>query len=276
MKRHSIGLLFRQSVLLGITFFSSANLGWGQISSEDVQDLFVQANEAFSAANAESDPIRSERLYDRAILSYERIIDQGQIRNAKLFYNLANAYLLRKDLGNAILNYRRALELDESDANIKKNLAFARSRRQDKINLQTEQQVLQTLFFWHYDFSLRVRFLLACLGFAAMCICLTVMVWRGRNTLSVALTIISGILVACFVSSVGLDMHERQQQAFGVVIAPEVVARQGDGLNFPASFKEPLHAGTEFRLLEKRPGWFFIQLADNSEAWIPDDAGEEI
>jgi len=261
---------------LGITLFSSARMGWAKISAEEVQDLFVQANEAFSAANAETDPTRSERLYDKAILSYERIIDEGQIRNAKLFYNLANAYLLRKDLGYAILNYRRALELDESDANIKKNLAFARSRRQDKINLQTEQQVLQTLFFWHFDFSLRVRLLLACLGFALACISLTIMVWKGRNSPALGSAIICGMLVVCFVSSVALDVHKRRQLAFGVVIAPEVVARQGDGLNFPASFKEPLHAGTEFRLLEKRPGWFFIQLADDSEAWIPGDAGEEI
>jgi len=271
MKRYCIRLLF-----LGITLFCTVNTGWGKISSEQVQDLFVQANEAFSAANAETDPTARERLYDKAILSFERIISEGQITNAKLFYNLANAYLLRKDLGRAILNYRRALRLDSADANIKKNLAFARSRRQDKIELQTEQKVLQTLFFWHYDFSLRIRFLLACLSFAGVCIGLTVMVWRGRGSLLLSFTVLSGVLVACFISSVGLDMRQQQQQAYGVVIASEVVARQGDGLNYPASFKEPLHAGTEFRLLEKRPGWFYIQLADESEAWIQDDKGQEI
>ena len=159
-------------------------------------------------------------------MSFERIINEGQITNAKLFYNLANAYLLRKDLGRAILNYRRALQLDSADANIKKNLAFARSRRQDKITLQTEQKVLQTLFFWHYDFSLRIRFLLACLGFAGVCVGLTVMVWRGRSSLILAFTIISGVLVACFISSVGLDMRKQKQQAYGVVIASEVVARR--------------------------------------------------
>jgi tetratricopeptide (TPR) repeat protein len=271
MKRRDILRL-----VLGITLLCAANTGWAKISPEQVQDLFVQANEAFSAANAETDLTQSDRLYDKAILSFERVINEGQINNAKLFYNLANAYLLRKDLGRAILNYRRALQLDSADANIKKNLAFARSRRQDKITLQTEQKVLQTLFFWHYDFSLRIRFLLACLGFAGVCVGLTVMVWRGRSSLILTFTIISGVLVACFISSVGLDMRKQKQQAYGVVIASEVVARQGDGLNYPASFKEPLHAGTEFRLLEKRPGWFYIQLADESEAWIQDDKGQEI
>ena len=261
---------------LGITLLCAGNTAWGKISPDEVKDLFAQANEAFGAANAETDPGQSERLYDKAILSFERIIGEGQIANAKLFYNLANAYLLRKDLGRAILNYRRAQLLDGSDANIKKNLAFARSRRQDKINLQAEQKVLQTLFFWHYDFSLRVRFLLACLGFAVVCAGLTLMVWRGRRSSALAVTVVSGALVACFIGSVGLEIHRRQQQAYGVIIASEVVARQGDGLNYPASFKAPLHAGTEFRLLEKRPAWFYIQLADDSEAWIPDDSAQEI
>jgi len=271
MKRHRVHLL-----ALSITLLCVGSTARGKMSSEEVKDLFTQANEAFGAANAETDPTQSERLYDKAILSFERIINEGQIDNAKLFYNLANAYLLRKDLGRAILNYRRAQLLDGSDANIKKNLAFARSRRQDRINLQAEQKVLQTLFFWHYDFSLRIRFLLACLAFAVVCVGLTVMVWRGQRSSALAVTVVSGALVACFIGSVGLEMSKRQQQAHGVIISPEVIARQGDGLNYPASFKEPLHAGTEFRLLKKRPGWFYMELADDSEAWIPDDSAQEI
>jgi tetratricopeptide (TPR) repeat protein len=271
MKRHQALLLALSLILLG-----TGNAGWGKISPEEVKELFTQANEAFGAANAETDPTQSERLYDKAIFSFERIINEGDIANAKLFYNLANAHLLRKDIGRAILNYRRAQLLDGSDANIKKNLAFARSRCLDKVNLQTEQKVLQTLFFWHYDFPLRIRFLLACLSFAAVCVSLTVMVWRGRVSSFLAVFIVSGVLVACFIGSVGLEMRNQHQKAYGVIISPEVMARQGDGLNYPASFKESLHAGTEFRLLAERPGWFYIQLADDSEAWIPDDSAQEI
>jgi len=48
------------------------------------------------------------------------------------------------------------------------------------------------------------------------------------------------------------------------------------GRNYPPSFKEPLHEGTEFNLLEKRSGWFHIKLFDGSEGWIPDDSAETI
>ena len=78
-------------------------------------------------------------------------------------------YLLKEDLGRAILNYRRAEKLDASDLNIKKNLTFARSRRADRVETSTQRRVLETLFFWHYDFSLKAKALLACLFFAVLC-----------------------------------------------------------------------------------------------------------
>ena len=55
----------------------------------------------------------------------------------------------------------------------------------------------------------------------------------------------------------------------GVITADEVIARQGDGRSYEPSFKEPLHTGTEFDLLERRSGWFHIKLADDNAELIP-------
>ncbi len=60
----------------------------------------------------------------------------------------------------------------------------------------------------------------------------------------------------------------------GVVLAGEVVARKGDGTAYQSSFVDPLHAGTEFRLLEQRAGWYRIRLSDGRTAWIPAEAAE--
>ena len=150
-------------------------------------------------------PGAARQSYDKAILLYEKIIDQGGVRNAGLYYNLANAYLLKEDIGRAILNYRRAERLDGSDLNIKKNLAFARSRRIDRVEIAAQKRVLETLFFWHYDLSLRTRFLLACSAFAALCICLTVMIWRGRGTVGSVGAVLSGVLVLCLFASILIE-----------------------------------------------------------------------
>lgn len=126
-------------------------------ANRQLYSLYNQANESFRKANSTSDSEQAKRDYERAILNFERIIEEGQVKNAGLYYNLANAYLLQDQLGKAILNYRKAMQLDDSDENIQKNLAFARSKRIDKIPVQTEKRVMQTLFFWHYDFSLKTK-----------------------------------------------------------------------------------------------------------------------
>ncbi len=258
-------------VLSGLTVCSRAEL-----PKKQLYDLFDQANEAFRQANRLPGDSQAEELYAKAILSYERIINEGRIQNAKLFYNLGNAYFLKEDIGKAILNYRRAERIDGADANIRKNLEFARSRRIDKITLKTQERVLETLFFWHYDFSLRTKFTLACLFFATACICVTVKIWLGRTPLSTVTAVIAGALMLCFAASVAVELRRRAEAVCGVITAQDVVARQGDGQGYPESFKDPLHAGTEFDLLEHRPGWFHIELPDDSDGWIPDNSADLI
>lgn len=264
-------------LLVGLALLRLAAPAQALLSREDAYSLLSQANQLFKEANTISnDPNQAKRLYGQAILNYEKIISDGRIQNSKLFYNLGNAYFLKEDLGRAILNYRRAERLDKADANIQKNLAFARSRRFDKVDVAAEKRVLQTLFFWHYDFSSKTRFLVACISLGLVSVMLTVRIWFGKSAPWIVAAVIGGLLTACFLASVILDAQRQSQTAYGVIIADEVIARQGDGPNYPESFKEPLHAGTEFDLLERRPGWFQIRLSDGSTAWIPDDSADLI
>ena len=242
------------------------------LGREQLYALLQEANTAFQGANAALTPEAAKPLYDQAILLYEKIIDQGGVRNARLYYNLANAYLLKEDLGRAILNYRRALQLDSSDLNIQKNLTFARSQRADRIETSAEKRVLQTLFFWHYDFSLRTKLFLACAFFAALCVALTVIVWRGRGPATGVTGGLAAVLLAALVASSAVQAHRQAHVHPGVITAAEVVARQGDGPNYPPSFQDPLHAGVEFELLEQRPGWLHLRLSDGADAWVPADA----
>jgi len=235
---------------------------------------FAAAGEAFRAANSAENYEESQKLYTQAILGYEKIIRTEKIRNAKLYYNLANAYLLKEDIGKAILNYRRAQKLDPADVDINKNLNFARQRRIDQVAVKARKKILQTLFFWHYDFSLRTKLFTACLFFGVSCLALTSILWFGKRTALTAVFVISLVLTIAFAGSVAAQSHHEQSRLCGVVTANSVTARQGDGPNYPASFKEPLHAGTEFDVLQTRPGWLYIALADDSSGWIPASAAE--
>ncbi|MHC4741613.1 MAG: tetratricopeptide repeat protein [Planctomycetota bacterium] len=261
---------------VGIALLALGLRAKAELPEDQLYTLFNQANEAFRQANSTADEDKAEKLYEKAILTYERIVSEGRIQNARLFYNLGNAYLLKEDIGKAILNYKRAERIDAADANLRKNLEFARSQRIDRITPKAEKRVLQTLFFWHYDFSLRARFALTCIFFAVVCISAAAMVWFGRNPPATASAVIAAVLLILLATSVVIESKQRASSVSGVITAGSVVAYQGDGQSYPESFKDPLHAGTEFDLLEQRPGWFHIRLGDDSDGWIPQDAADLI
>ena len=54
-----------------------------------------------------------------------------------------------------------------------------------------------------------------------------------------------------------------------MILAEQVVGRKGDGDTYEPSFKEPLHAGTEFAVVENRGEWYQVELADGQRCWIP-------
>ena len=66
-----------------------------------LRGLLEQANEKFRQATrvAPEDPAAAKLLYQESIVRFEKIIGAGNVRNGKLFYNLANAYLLKGDVG---------------------------------------------------------------------------------------------------------------------------------------------------------------------------------
>lgn len=260
-----------RSIVLVLIMIAVAPVFAAAMSTQEKATVFQEANVAFGQAN-KSTGEEADRLYEKAILNYLRLIEEGSVTNAKLFANLGNAYLMTGQIGRAILWYRRAIALEPGNTDIARSLSYARSRRVDKVEPPVQKRVLQTLFFWHYDFSTRTRFVISCVAAGALCLLLTVMIWMGRRAYFTAGAAAMAILLVMMAASLVVETAFKRTE--GVIIAAEVVARQGDGLNYPEAFKEPLHAGTEFVLTENRPGWIRIELADSSTAWIQTSEAE--
>ncbi len=267
-------IVFTLALVLVLLLAGAVNVCFADgLSEGEINSQFDEANDLFHHGN-EAVGDEAAKLYGEAVLRYERIINEGQVKNAGLYYNLGNAYLLKGDVGRAIVNYRRGELLDDSNADLRKNLAFARSRRVDQVELATEKKVMKTLFFWHYDFSVKIRFFLACLFFAAGFLVLTAIVWFGRRGAMGAICVVCGVLAVCFALSVTVESVGKSRRKCGVIVSESVVARQGDGANYARSFKDPLHGGTEFDLIKRQSGWLNIRLADGSEGWVPVSSGE--
>ena len=77
------------------------------------------------------------------------------------------------------------------------------------------------------------------------------------------------VLSALFAGSLAADEISSSKNHPGVIISSEVVARKGNSETYEPSFKESLHSGTEFNLIENRGDWINIELADARTCWIP-------
>src|SRR5215831_7898857 len=86
-----------------------------------VSSAFAQSNAEFAKANQEF----AQGNFKEAITNYEAVVRAGHW-NANLFYDLGNAYFRTHDFGRAILNYERALALDNHHPEATANLQIAR------------------------------------------------------------------------------------------------------------------------------------------------------
>lgn len=253
-------------------------------SAADVRELSLQSqleilNEALKAfdtgsALRQSNPTEAGKLFRTAAGRFQTLVDAG-LRNGRLYYNLANAYLECGQLGRAILNYRRAQEFIPEDARLVANLRYARSLRRNQLPESGEQAFLQTLFFWHYGTSLRGRAMVGLLVWVAFWGMLIARVYVPRFRWRYVLL---PVLTVCVVlaASVSASLVAQSRHRAGVVVADNVTVRKGNGEGFEPQFKEQLHEGVEFDLIERRTDWLLIQLPDGKTGWIRSREAETV
>ena len=269
---------FRSTSWFGLLVVCFSTCAWGaSLPEEELQDLFSQGKALFRQGNqaAATDPAMAKELYRKAALRFERIIRDGGIRNGKLDYNIGNAYFRMGDLGRAILHYRRAERYRPHDPNLLQNLKYARSRRLDRIEEQQKTRVLKTLLFWHYDLSVQTRSVIFAVGSLLFWVGLSARIVTRKSVPRWPLACL-GLIVFLFLASLVFEGFFANRQREGVIMAENVLARKGDGKTYQPSFKDPLHAGTEFRVLENRNQWYQIELRDGRRCWIPHTAAELI
>lgn len=257
--------------VLAFLFIMSA--AGAELNDTEIADLFSQGKEFFRQANeiAASKPQDARDLYRKAALRFERISREGGVQNGKLYYNIGNAYFRMNDFGRAILNYRRAEQFIPNDPNLQQNLESARKRRTDRIEEQQRTKVLKTVFFWHYDLSARTRSTIFTIAFLILWGCAAARLFFPRPFLKWVIGV-SAALSVFFLASILVEHSNLRKHRPGVILAQEVIARKGDSETYQPSFKEPLHAGTEFTLVEDRGEWLHLELIDSRRCWIPSKA----
>ena len=185
-----------------------------------VTSAFGQPDLQFTKANQEY----AQGHFKEAIAGYEALVHGGQW-NANLFYDLGNAYFRTRDFGRAILNYERALALDQHHPEATANLQIARDESR-ALELQPTrlERYLQFASINQYSIAAAVALWLGIFGIVALIFA------RRRSAALMSLSILC--LLVCAVAVWAIHTLDNRQQ--------RTRARHRDGQRRPGA---PRHSG---------------------------------
>lgn len=201
--------------------------------------------------------------YEQAIERFSAIVDAG-IQNGKLYYNLANAYMKKGELGRAILWYERAARLIPKDPDLAFNRDYAASLVEDASEEKTTG-IVQVLFFWYFILGTEtIRWTAVTLN-AVLWTILAARRMAGKRALnSSGLTVVALTLV--FSLTAGIQYWQARHVRTGVVIPAQVSVRSG--LSDVATELFVLHAGTRTRIEQEREGGYRIRFSEKKIGWV--------
>jgi hypothetical protein len=236
--------------------------------SADVRAEFAQALTDFDEAQRlqGSQPDRARQLFRSAAQRFEAIVGSGVV-SGPLEFNLGNCHLQAGDVGRAILHYRRAERLTPDDPLLAENLSVARSRCLTTIRPAGRAEVLETIFFWHYQSSVESRKKLVVALYVAFWAVLAARSFSPRRWLLVTSIVLAAVTVSLGTSVAATHWSDRNAPA-GVITGVDVPVRKGPGESYQRQFEQPLQPGVEFVLSERRGSWWNVQLADGNSGWV--------
>lgn len=203
--------------------------------------------------------------YQKAVMEFKTLAESG-IANAKLYYNLGNAYLKAQDLGHAILWYERAMKSAGNDPDLLFNLAYARSLTKDAGDPKSIS-LSRILFFWKYQLSHRTIVILALSANALFWLLLLLrrFILSKRRTLGFAAAA-AALPALLFIVTALYNFYEAGHSPRAVILPKSVSVRSG--LSDHATELFVLHAGTVVKI-EKRQGEFMrIAYEEDKIGWI--------
>lgn len=211
-------------------------------------------------------PDRARQLFRSAAQKLEGIAASG-VKNGKLEYNLGNCYLQAGDVGRAILHYRRAERLIPGDPLLTGNLATARSRCLTQIPPRRGDEILRSLFFWHYQTSESMRIWVGMLLYAVVFLSLqAVTITTRRFFYGVAAC--AGVATLAIAASIAVGRWADRTAPPAVVTAMDVVVYKGPGATYQRQFEQPLQPGVECSVTQRRGNWCEIELSDGKTGWV--------
>ncbi len=236
--------------------------GQGVLAQDNGFEVADQAQAAYEAGD-----------FTNAINLYEALIGSG-VNDSRIFFNLGNAYYQSRNLGQALLNYRRAQEINPRDSDTSTSLSRIRAQR---VDLQGDEiNLLESVAsFTNGVVTINELSILTFVLWIGVCVTLIVYTLRldlrsnlrGLFVLVASLFVISGVLLGC-------RLYTDDDRHPAVIVESNVAIMSGPGTEYVEIYR--LYNAAEMRVLEKRDGWVRFILPDDRLGWLPELAIAEV
>ena len=236
-----------------------------ELNAADAQQLFQEANQAYTGGN-----------YASAAEKYETILKQN-IFSKDLYFNLGNSYYRLNQIGKAVLNYERAYRLTPSDGDIQQNLTIARSRIVEDI------EPVSSIFLIRWWRGLRelmsvdawsicgVLFLWIGIGGIALWLLGTERLLKKRGFITGTAMIPLSILLFLLANNAKNEAYSTQ---YAIIISRETPFRTSPDAN--AAPSALLHEGIKIQVLDKIANLSKVRLPNGEEGWLEENTIEKI
>lgn len=223
---------------------------------------------ALAITKENADSCYRQGNYQQAITIYKALLSRNV--SSDLYYNLGNSYYRSDSLPQAILCYERAYRLSPSDADIKFNLQFARSKTIDKMAPEDDNFFealyrnvvtftgMDTWAFWSICSIIAALLLMLCYLFASP-------LWARK-----AGFFGSASFLILFVFSTLFAWQQKywsSHSSGAIVMSPSISVKSAPEDKSQEAFV--IHEGTRVDIVDDGfGGWKQVQLGDGREGWI--------
>jgi tetratricopeptide (TPR) repeat protein len=239
-------------IIFTISFLSFMPIKAQANQTDESGTMFLEGVEDYKAGS-----------FEKAAHNFEQIALDG-IKNGKLYYNIANAFLKAEDLGKAVLWYERAKKLMPFDADLKFNLDYTQEKLKDIKNSKS-LDLTDILFFWKNHFSSdMIRYFAIFLSFVFFSYA-SIRVLSMKKILTTSATLVL-ILFLLVLSTALFDYYQVHNTNSAVIIPEKVSVRSG--LSEDSTELFILHAGTKVKVDEIKKGFLRISFSKGKLGWV--------
>ena len=228
------------AILALVLFLLPAGVG-----AQPAEEFFGRGNEAYN-----------QDQFDSAIDLYRQAL--GLAESAALHYNLANAFYRNGQIGPAILHYEKALALDPSDPDARRNLSFVREAaelHEPAPGLTTQLSMYLPIKVWTWILVGGFWLALALLVLPGL--------YGGANILThIAVAVAIAALLCASVALVGY--HKISGTC--IVLAEDTPLRVSPTAE--SSERGFLPAGTQASIRKEHGSFVFLDLSDGDVGWV--------